>query len=114
VSTEESNLGYVLRTIKPALGAREVRKVRGPLPPGRWWPPPSRSTRLLQARRGCPPARPGRPAHAGQVVTIELGDTTLLVVDPDGEVLTTVPRNSTAEISRFKAHEPSTPDDGRR
>ena len=31
VSTEEANLGYIRRTIKPALGAREVRKVRGPL-----------------------------------------------------------------------------------
>jgi hypothetical protein len=31
VSTEEANLGYIHRTIKPALGTREVRKVRGPL-----------------------------------------------------------------------------------
>ena len=31
VSTEETNLGYIRRTIKPALGTREVRKVRGPL-----------------------------------------------------------------------------------
>jgi integrase len=31
VSTMETNLGYIRRTIKPALGAREVRKVRGPL-----------------------------------------------------------------------------------
>jgi hypothetical protein len=31
VSTEETNLGYIRRTIKPALGSREVRKVRGPL-----------------------------------------------------------------------------------
>jgi integrase len=31
VSTEETNLGYIRRTIKPALGAKEVRKVRGPL-----------------------------------------------------------------------------------
>jgi integrase len=30
-STEETNLGYIRRTIKPALGAKEVRKVRGPL-----------------------------------------------------------------------------------
>ena len=29
VSTEETNLGYIRRTIKPALGAKEVRKVRG-------------------------------------------------------------------------------------
>jgi hypothetical protein len=31
VSTEETNLGYIRRTVKPALGVREVRKVRGPL-----------------------------------------------------------------------------------
>ncbi|HEY7265218.1 MAG TPA: hypothetical protein VH589_27535 [Trebonia sp.] len=31
LSTEESNLGYIRRTIKPALGTKEVRKVRGPL-----------------------------------------------------------------------------------
>jgi DNA-binding transcriptional regulator YhcF (GntR family) len=31
VSTEEANLGYIRRTITPALGTREVRKVRGPL-----------------------------------------------------------------------------------
>jgi hypothetical protein len=31
VSTEEINLGYIRRTIKPALGIKEVRKVRGPL-----------------------------------------------------------------------------------
>jgi hypothetical protein len=31
LSTKETNLGYIRRTIKPALGAKEVRKVRGPL-----------------------------------------------------------------------------------
>jgi integrase len=31
VSTEETNLGYIRRTIMPALGTKEVRKVRGPL-----------------------------------------------------------------------------------
>jgi DNA-binding transcriptional regulator YhcF (GntR family) len=31
VSTEVTNLGYIRRTIKPALGSKEVRKVRGPL-----------------------------------------------------------------------------------
>jgi integrase len=31
VSTKETNLGYIRRTIKPALGAKEIRKVRGPL-----------------------------------------------------------------------------------
>jgi integrase len=31
LSTRESNLGYIRRTIKPALGPTRVRKVRGPL-----------------------------------------------------------------------------------
>ena len=31
LSTRESNLGYIRRTIKPALGSTQVRKVRGPL-----------------------------------------------------------------------------------
>jgi len=31
VSTRESNLGYISRTINPALGSMQVRKVRGPL-----------------------------------------------------------------------------------
>jgi transposase InsO family protein len=42
-------------------------------------------------------------SHAGQIVTIELADTTLPVIDSNGELITTVPRNSTGEISRFKA-----------
>jgi hypothetical protein len=42
--------------------------------------------------------------HAGQIVTIELGDSTLRVTDPNGELLTTVPRNGNGEISRFKAY----------
>jgi hypothetical protein len=31
VSTRESNLGYIRRTMKPAIGSTQVRKVRGPL-----------------------------------------------------------------------------------
>jgi integrase len=31
VSTRASNLGYIRRTIKPALGSLQVRKVRGPI-----------------------------------------------------------------------------------
>jgi DNA-binding transcriptional regulator YhcF (GntR family) len=31
VSTRESNLGYIRRTINPALGSLQVRKVRGPI-----------------------------------------------------------------------------------
>ena len=42
--------------------------------------------------------------HAGRIVTIEPGDTTLRVINSNGELLTAVPRNSTGEISRFKAY----------
>jgi len=31
LSTRESNLGYIRRTLRPALGSMQVRKVRGPL-----------------------------------------------------------------------------------
>jgi transposase InsO family protein len=43
-------------------------------------------------------------SHAGKIVTIDFGDTTLQVIDQHGELLTTVPRASTGEISRFKAY----------
>jgi hypothetical protein len=43
-------------------------------------------------------------SHAGKTVTIQPGDTTLRIIDQHGELLTTVPRNSTGEISRFKAY----------
>jgi len=42
--------------------------------------------------------------HAGQTVTIELGDTNLRVIDQHGEFIATVPRDSTGEISRYKAY----------
>jgi hypothetical protein len=49
--------------------------------------------------------------HAGRIVSIELSDTTLRVIDPGGELLATVPSTSTGEISRFKAHGSKDPDD---
>ena len=42
-------------------------------------------------------------SHAGRTVTIDLEETTLRVIDQHGEPITTVPRTSTTEISRFKA-----------
>jgi hypothetical protein len=47
--------------------------------------------------------------HAGKTVTVELGDTTLRIIDQHGELITTVPRNGTGEISRFKAYGTRTP-----
>lgn len=37
-------------------------------------------------------------------VTVELGDATLRVIDQHDELITIVPRTSTAEVSRFKAY----------
>ncbi len=42
--------------------------------------------------------------HARQTVTIQLGDTALRIIDQHGELITTVPRVSNGEISRFKAY----------
>ena len=79
-------------------------RLAGPQP----LPPASRIIqRKVSSRGGIQVARQrihvGLP-HAGRIVTIELGDTTLRVTDPSGDLLTTVPRNGNGEISRFKAH----------
>ena len=43
-------------------------------------------------------------SHARKTVTIQPADTTLRIIDQHGELLTTVLRDSTSEISRFKAY----------
>jgi hypothetical protein len=43
-------------------------------------------------------------AHAGTAVTIQLADTALCVIDQHGELITTVPRTGTFEMSRFTAY----------
>ena len=42
--------------------------------------------------------------RAGKIVTIELGDTSLRIIDDQGELIAAVPRHSDGEISRFKAY----------
>ena len=49
--------------------------------------------------------------HAGQTVTIELGDTTLRVIGQHGELVTTIPRTGNGEITRFKAYGTGSQDD---
>jgi hypothetical protein len=39
--------------------------------------------------------------RGGRIVTIELGDSTVRVIDSNGELLTTVRRNSTGETLTF-------------
>jgi hypothetical protein len=68
---------------------------------------PTRPGRASQGRGRAPAERQRIQAgfgHADQTVTIELGDTTLRVIDQHGELITAVPRNGTSEISRFKAY----------
>jgi hypothetical protein len=42
--------------------------------------------------------------HAGQTVTVQLGDTSLRVIHRHGELLITVSCNGAGEVSRFKAY----------
>lgn len=51
-------------------------------------------------------------SHAGQTVTIQLAETTVRVFDQHGEVITTMPRNGTGEISRFMAYGTGRPANG--
>ena len=106
VITQDSSLWRTLPCPIPPAQRHRLQGVRlaGPDP----LPQPDLTTqRKVYSRGGIQVARQrvhvGLP-HAGCIVTIELGDTTLRVTDPSGELLTTVPRNSTGEISRFKAH----------
>ena len=106
VITQDSSLWRTLPCPIPPAQRHRLQGVRlaGPDP----LPQPDLTTqRKVSSRGGIQVARQrvhvGLP-HAGCIVTIELGDTTLRVTDPSGELLTTVPRNSAGEISRFKAH----------
>jgi hypothetical protein len=101
--------GILWRTLPCPVPPGQRHKLQGVRLAGRQPLPPASPLiqRKVSSRGGIQVARQrvhvGLP-HAGQVVTIELGDTTLRVTDPNGEVLTTVPRTSTSEISRFKAY----------
>jgi hypothetical protein len=101
--------GLLWRTLPCPVPPGQRHALRGvrlagpqPLPPARLI-----IQRKVSSRGGIRVARQrvqvGLP-HGGQIVTIDLGDTTLRVTDPDGELLTTVPRNTAGEITRFKAH----------
>jgi len=106
VLTQDGILWRTLPCPIPPAGRHKLQGVRlaGPQP----LPPASTVIqRRVSSRGGIQVARQrihaGLP-HAGRTVTIELGDTTLRVIDGNSELLTTVPRNSTGEISRFKAY----------
>lgn len=42
--------------------------------------------------------------HAGRIVTIDVADTTLRVLDERDELITTIPRTSHREVTRHKAY----------
>jgi hypothetical protein len=42
--------------------------------------------------------------HAGNVVTVEVEDTTLRVLDEEATILKTVPRRTTKAVTRHKAY----------
>jgi hypothetical protein len=106
VITQDGVLWRTLPCPVPPAARHKLQGVRlaGPQP----LPPASPLIqRRVSSRGGIQVARQrvhvGLP-HAGHIVTIELGDTTLRVTDPNGELPATVPRNDTGEISRFKAY----------
>jgi transposase InsO family protein len=100
--------GIVWRTLPCPIPPAQRHKLQGvrlagpdPLPP-----PALTIQRRVSSRGGIQVARQRIQAgmtHAGQTVTIDLGDTSLRVIDQHGELITTVPRTGTREISRFKA-----------
>ena len=101
--------GLLWRTLPCPIPASQRHKLQGVRLAGPK-PLPSASLviqRKVSSRGGIRVARQhiqvGLP-HAGRIVTIEPGDTTLRVIDSNGELLTIVPRNSPGEITRFKAH----------
>jgi len=101
--------GLLWRTLPCPVPASQRHKLQGVRLAGPQPLPPASLViqRKVSSRGGIRVARQriqvGLP-HAGRIVTVELGDTTLRVIDSNGELLATVARNSTGEISRFKAH----------
>jgi transposase InsO family protein len=101
--------GILWRTLPCPIPPAQRHKLQGVRLAGPQPLPPASLViqRKVSSRGGIQVARQriqvGLP-HAGRIVTIELGDTTLRVTDPNGELVTTVPRNNTGEISRFKAY----------
>jgi transposase InsO family protein len=105
VITQDGALWRTLPCPVPPAERHKLQGVRlaGPLP----LPPASPLIQRKVSSRGAirvarQRVQVGLP-HAGRIVTIELGDTTLRITDPSGELLAVVPRNGEGEVSRFKA-----------
>jgi hypothetical protein len=101
--------GILWRTLPCPIPPGQRHKLRGVRLAGPAPLPAATTTiqRKVSSRGGIQVARQRIQAglsHAGQTVTIQLGDATLRIIDQHGELITTVPRNRTGEISRFKAY----------
>ena len=98
----------VPRSVGSACAARGSQGLSAALTPGDPLPQPSLTIqRRVSSCGGVQVARQRIQAgfsHAAKTVTIQLAGTTLRVLDQHGELITTVPRNGTGEISRFKAY----------
>lgn len=101
--------GVLWRTLPCPIPPGQRHKLQGVRLAGPEPLPPQAQTvqRKVSSRGGLQVARQRIQVgfrHAGTIVTIELGDTTLRVIDQHCDLITTVPRASTGEISRFKAY----------
>jgi transposase InsO family protein len=101
--------GVLWRTLPCPIPPGQRHKLQGVRLAGPEPLPPQAQTiqRKVSSRGGIQVARQRIQVglrHARQTVTLELGETALRVIDQHGELITTVPRNRTVEISRFKAY----------
>jgi putative transposase len=101
--------GVLWRTLPCPIPPGQRHKLQGVRLAGPQPLPPARMTiqRKVSSRGGIQVARQRIQAgfpHAGKIVTIELGDTSLRIIDDQGELIAAVPRRSDGEISRFKAY----------
>jgi transposase InsO family protein len=102
--------GTLWRTVAFELPAANQARLQGARPAG---PPPTppagptRVERVVSCRGGIQVVgqrvQVGMP-HAGQVVTVEVEDTTLRVLDEEETILKTVPRRTTKAVTRHKAY----------
>ena len=102
--------GRLWRTVAFELPAANRARLQGARPAG---PPPTppagptRVERVVSCRGGIQAVgqrvQVGMP-HAGQVVTVEVADTTLRVLDEEETILKTVPRRTTTAVTRHKAY----------
>ncbi len=102
--------GMLWRTVAFELPAANRARLQGARPAG---PPPTppagptRVERVVSCRGGIQVVgqrvQVGMP-HAGQIVTVEVEDTTLRVLDEEETILKTVPRRTTTAVTRHKAY----------